>query len=203
MNAQEANNIKFSENIIIVDGDYIDYVAFQLSVQFERIIGRKIPHADMSQWIIDIALDGGLRENEKQNETQVVFVHDAHKTQLDNFTPAVYDTELNAQAFKDEKFGEFLINAFAVENITSKDDYILDLIKTVCSHEEVKRVMIVPNGEQGDLYDKIRDALHNVEDDTKRITVFAMQPLQGGNFRQEILGYSLMNALGIKANEIK
>jgi hypothetical protein len=42
-----------------------------------------------------------------------------------------------------------------------------------------------------------------VDDDAKRITVFAMQPLQGGNFRQEILGYSLMNALGIKADEIK
>ena len=30
-----------------------------------------------------------------------------------------------------------------------------------------------------------------------------MQPMEGGNFRQEILGYSLMNALGIKAEEIK
>jgi len=40
-------------------------------------------------------------------------------------------------------------------------------------------------------------------DDEKRGTLFAMQPLPGGNFRQEILGYSLMNALGISANEIK
>ena len=30
-----------------------------------------------------------------------------------------------------------------------------------------------------------------------------MQPMEGGNFRQEILGYTLMNALGIKAEEIK
>jgi hypothetical protein len=44
--------------------------------------------------------------------------------------------------------------------------------------------------------------LRNV-DDEKRITLFAMQPLPGGNFRQEILGYSLMNALGISADEIK
>jgi hypothetical protein len=33
--------------------------------------------------------------------------------------------------------------------------------------------------------------------------MFSMQPMQGGNFRQEILGYSLMNAMGIKADEIK
>jgi hypothetical protein len=32
--------------------------------------------------------------------------------------------------------------------------------------------------------------------------MFAMQPIEGGNFRQEILGYSLMNALGIRADEI-
>ena len=29
-----------------------------------------------------------------------------------------------------------------------------------------------------------------------------MQPLEGGNFKQEILGYSLMNALGIKGSEL-
>ena len=34
-------------------------------------------------------------------------------------------------------------------------------------------------------------------------TVCAFQPMPGGNFRQEILGYSLMNALGIKADELK
>jgi hypothetical protein len=30
-----------------------------------------------------------------------------------------------------------------------------------------------------------------------------MQPMMGGNFRQEILGYSLMQALGIKAAELE
>jgi hypothetical protein len=29
-----------------------------------------------------------------------------------------------------------------------------------------------------------------------------MEPKPGGNFRQEILGYSLLAALGIKADEI-
>ena len=38
MNAQEAQNIKWSENIIIVDGDYIDHVAFDLIVNFERML---------------------------------------------------------------------------------------------------------------------------------------------------------------------
>ena len=47
----------------------------------------------------------------------------------------------------------------------------------------------------------VRRALKDI-DDEKLVTVFAMQPMPGGNFRQEILGYSLLNALGIKAEEI-
>ena len=62
--------------------------------------------------------------------------------------------------------------------------------------------MVITNSEDGDAYDQLRDMLRKVEDDDKRITLFAMQPMAGGNFRQEILGYSLMNALGISAKEI-
>ena len=65
MNPQEASNVKLSENVILADADYIDYVAFQLSVQFERMIGRRIGKADLSQWAVDIALDGGLRADGK------------------------------------------------------------------------------------------------------------------------------------------
>ena len=41
----------WSENIIIVDADYVDKVAFDLTVNFERIIGRHIPQADLAHWI--------------------------------------------------------------------------------------------------------------------------------------------------------
>lgn len=202
MTPEEANNIKLSENIIIADADYIDYVAFQLSVQFERMIGRRIPKADLSQWAVDIALDGGLREDGKEHETQLVLVHEKENPQMENFQPSVYDTDLNAMAFKDKKLGEFLVNSVAVGDVFGKDDYILDTISMVLGHDEVKRMMIIPNGEKGDIYDEVASALRDA-DDSKRITVFAMQPMPGGNFRQEILGYSLMNALGIKAEEIK
>jgi len=85
----------------------------------------------------------------------------------------------------------------------SATDFYLDVVQTVCAQPEVKRVMIVPNAENAELYETLRRQMHHLDDDNKRITVFAMQPLPGGNFRQEILGYSLMNALGIKSEEIK
>ena len=62
--------------------------------------------------------------------------------------------------------------------------------------------MIVPNAEEGTLYDDLRETLRRQDADDKRVTVFTMEPLQGGNFRQEMLGYSLMAALGIRSDEL-
>ena len=42
MNSLDTNNIKWSENVIIADADYIDRVAFDLIVNFERMINRRI-----------------------------------------------------------------------------------------------------------------------------------------------------------------
>ena len=62
--------------------------------------------------------------------------------------------------------------------------------------------MLIPDTEKEGVYDGIRQVLRYVDDDAKRVTVFTMQPMEGGNFRQEILGYSLMSALGIRSEEI-
>lgn len=202
MNAQQADKIKWSENIIIADGDYIDYVAFDLIVNFERMLNRKIPTANFSQWAVNIALDGKLKPG--NNETQVVLLHDKEKAILENFTPSSYEADLNNKAFKDEFLGEFLVNSIVTgEENTSKEAILSDLLQMLTTHEEVHRIMIIPNAEDTVTYNEVKKILEKVDDDEKRITVFTMQPMVGGNFRQEILGYSLMNAMGIKAEEFK
>ena len=202
MIAQQADKIKWSENIIIADGDYIDYVAFDLIVNFERMLNRKIPTANFSQWAVNIALDGKLKPG--NNETQVVLLHDKEKAILENFTPSSYEADLNNKAFKDEFLGEFLVNSIVTgEENTSKEAVLSDLLQMLTTHEEVHRIMIIPNAEDTVTYNEVKKMLEKVDDDEKRITVFTMQPMVGGNFRQEILGYSLMNAMGIKAEEFK
>ena len=64
-------------------------------------------------------------------------------------------------------------------------------------------ILIYPNHEKEALWNDLRMALNRVDDENKKITLFAMQPMPGGNFKQEILGYSLMSALGIKGSELK
>lgn len=187
-----------NNNVILVDADYVDKVAFNLIVNFERMIGRRIPQADFAKWIDCVALDGGIREGEQ--ETQVILLHDKQKKAMDNFVPGNYE-ELNGKAFKDQ-LGEFLINAYPAEDIVGSEQQFIDTLQLVCTQKEVKRVMVIPNAEDPYIYNKVRDALRKTDDD-KRITVFAMQPMTGGPFQQEILGYSLMAALGIRAEEVK
>jgi len=87
------------------------------------------------------------------------------------------------------------------EGLVEQSQFVLDVVRAACARPEVKRLMIVADTERH--YDALRQTLRQAPDDDKRITVFAMQPLPGGNFRQEILGYSLMAALGIKGEEIE
>ena len=190
--------VRWSENVILADADYIDRVAFNLIVNFERMLGRRIPQADIARWIDCVALDGGIREGE--HETQVVLIHQKGKLGLENFVPSAYK-ELDGKAFKDH-LGEFAINAYPIEQIAG-EDFFTEVLSLVTAQKEVKRVMVIPNLEEDTIYNKVRGALRQVDDEEKRVTLFAMQPLTGGNYRQEILGYSLMAALGIRAEEIK
>ena len=191
---------KWSENVILVDADYVDKVAFNLIVNFERMIGRRIPQADMARWLECIALDGGLRNG--SHETQVVFIHQKAKTEMENFVPGHYANDLTGKAFQGE-LGEFILNAYAIEDIADSEHLLIEALNLICQQKEVKRMMVIPNAEDSTIYNKVRETLRQINDEEKHITVFAMQPMTGGNFRQEMLGYSLMAALGIRGDEIK
>ena len=190
---------KWSENVILIDADYVDKVAFNLIVNFERMIGRRIPQADMARWIDCVALDGGIREG--AHETLVVLIHQKDQTKLENFVPSDYTKELDGKAFKDN-LGEFSIAAYPIEDIAGSEDYFADALQLITAQKEVKRIMVIPNAEDPYIYNKVRETLNRLDDNDKHITVFAMQPMPGGNFQQEILGYSLMAALGINSDEI-
>lgn len=198
---QEEKTALWSENVIVVDAEYVDRVAFNLIVNFERMLGRKIPAADMARWVDCLALDGGISPVENpEGSVSVVLIHEKDSKGFDNFVPALYN-EFDGKAFKDH-LGEFVFSSVSVEHLTTKDDLLLDVVQSTMESKEVKRLMVVPNSEDGDCYDRLRQLLRRAADD-KRITLFAMQPMVGGNFRQEILGYSLMQALGIKAAELE
>lgn len=187
----ENNEVRWAENVVLVDGDYIDRVAFDLTVNFERMLERRIPQADLAHWLDCVALDGGVREGD--NETQVIFLH--RKDRLANFNPSAYN-DINGMAFKDN-LGEFAMSAYKVEDLVSTEDFFTQTLDLVLGAEEVKHIVLVPDAEH-----YISSIKHSLRNTSKACTVLSMQPFTGGNCRQEILGYSLMSALGIKSEEI-
>ena len=194
---------KWKETVILVDADYVNKVAFDLIVNFERMLGRRIPQADMASWLECVALDGGLKPDavgegaagKGERSVQVVLLH--KQTQMDNFVPGQF-AELDGKAFSG-RLGEFLISCVPVENLTTMDELFVESLQILANAAEVKRLIAIPDAEH--IYNKVRDTLRRA-DDEKHITVLAMQPMGGGNFRQEILGYSLMAALGIRSEEL-
>lgn len=193
---------QWTENVILADADYVDSVAFDLTVNFERMLGRRIPHADLAQWTECVALDGGMKLPDSQQaadaEIQVILVHGRQSTAMQNFTPGRYG-ELSGKAVRG-RLGEMIFTAVQTEDMVSKDDLLLDTLRMVCQQKGVRRLMIVVPEQ---LLDDVRQTLRRHDSDDRRTTVFTMQPVQGGAFRQELLGYSLMAALGISGKEIE
>lgn len=183
--------------VMLVDADYVDKVAFDLTVNFERMLERPIPKADTAHWADCVALDGGVRPGD--NEIRVVLIHRKEAVGLQNFAPGDYERELHGQAFQDQ-LGEFCFEAYPVEELTTKEDFFADALQTICQQKDVKRLMVIADETY---YDLVRNVLRHNDDEARQTTVFSMQPQPGGNFRQELLGYSLMAALGIKGDEIK
>ncbi|MBO4849888.1 MAG: hypothetical protein J5529_03180 [Prevotella sp.] len=184
------------DNMIIVDADHADRVAFDLIVNFERMLERPIPNADLPRWLDCMALDGGITAGD--DVTQVALVHGKDKARLEYFTPGGLHDELDGQAFRDH-LGEFIVNAFSEESIISREDLLLDILQLALNSGNVKRIVVVPDEES---IPRVRQALRHVSDD-KRVTLLTMQPVGGGDFRSDLLGYSLMNALGIRGEELK
>lgn len=194
------SKIKWVENFIVVDAAYVDHLSLMLSVDFERMLNRRVGAADLAQWLVCVALDGGMRPG--NNETQVALVHSGGMKAMENFIPSRFVGEINGMAFKDIAMGEFIINGVDIENVTTTEEAIADIVGEAITHEEVRRIMVVPNAEDDESWDMLRHVLHNDADTTRQTTLFSMQPMAGGNFRQEMLGYSMLQALGIKAEEL-
>lgn len=197
------NRATFADNVIVAYTAVLDRVAFDLTVNFERIIQRRIPKADTARWLECIALDGGLKPG--KNAIDVILVYDKGKDTMEYFEPDDITHRLNGKAFAGN-IGEFSITTVETEdNIVTRDDLFADIVLTAANDSNVKRLMVVPDDRtQTDgttMYSHVRQALRRLDDDT-HITLFAMQPMPTGNYRQEILGYSMMAALGIRADEI-
>lgn len=187
---------KWAPTVILVDADYLDTVALDLTVNFERMLNRRISAADLCHWIDCVLLDGGLRPG--KNEVQVHFLHSKDKAALQHFQPSRFSDDINGLSF-DDNLGHISLFAFPIEEVVNADEFFLQSLTMLADVQEVERLMVV--GNMCAYGHAVKEICRQT--DGKQITLFAMEPQAGQGFQQEILGYSLMSALGISGDELK
>lgn len=191
------NEIKFADTVILMDAAYVDRVAGDLSWHFGEVVGRKLPKADLPVLLECLSLDGGIPLGE--NAIQVLFIYDKESKKMSAFQPSDLEKELNNVAFKSQ-LGEFALYSFEPSGMASREELFLESLKVVVDAKEVKRVIIVPAEEE--YGDKVPAILNKV-DGKEKMTVFGMNPPAGEvAYQWEMLGFSILQSLGIKADEL-
>lgn len=191
------NEVKFAETVILADAAYLDRVAGDLSKYFGEVVGRKLPKADLPVLLECLSLDGGIPLGE--NALQVLFIYDEESKKMNAFQPSDLEKELNNVAFRSQ-LGEFTLYSFQPGDMASREELFVESLKLVADAKEVKRLIVVPGEEE--YGDKIPAVLNKV-DGKEKITVFGMNPPGGEmSYQWEMLGFAVLQSLGIKAEEL-
>ena len=191
------NELKFAEKVILIDAAYINKVTKDLILHFGQLIGRELPKADLPIFLECVAMDAAIQPGE--NVLQVLFVYDKNQTRIDAFNPSDLKKELNDVAFKSQ-LGEFQLNTFEPSDMADKEAFFLESVRLVADAKEVKHLVVVPDEmEYGDKLPEIFDKV----DGKESIHVLGMNPpAPSDKYHWEMMGYAVLQALGIRSDEI-
>lgn len=191
------NEMKFAETVILVDAAYLDRVTGDLSKHFSQVVGRTLASADLAVALECLCLDGGVPLG--QHAIQVLFIYDEESRKLAAFQPSDLVQELNNVGFQSQ-LGEFSLFTFEPSDMATREELFLESLKLVADAQEVKRLLVVPAEEE--YGDKVPAILNKV-DGKEQMTVFGMNPpADEMAAKWEMLGFALLQALGIKAEEL-
>lgn len=191
------NQINFPETVMLMDAVWLNTIVTDFKKNFERMLQRTLQDMDVAQLITNLALDAALPIDNK--ETQVILVYDDSTPKLNHSTPSDLNNELNGVAFQDS-LGEFICSSLSPEGMATREELYFDLLHIIGESPDVKRIIAIPfeqNNQQ-----TIHAALEEIKG--KEITLFGMnKPEKTTSYIWQMLAYPVMQALGIKGDEIK
>ena len=191
------NELKFAEKVILIDAAYINKVTKDLSQHFGQVIGRELPKADLPIFLECVAMDAAIQPGD--NVLQVLFVYDKNENKMDAFNPGDLKKELNDVAFKSQ-LGEFQLNTFEPSDMADKEAFFLESVRLIADAKEVKHLVVVPS--ESEYGDKLPEIFEKV-DGKESIHVLGMNPPSPSDkYQWEMLGYAVLQALGIRSDEI-
>ena len=189
--------IKLSETVVLIDAAFLNFVITDIKNYFEKTLQRSLQEIDLSLLTTYITLDAGITEG--KNEVQFLFVYDKESRHLQHCQPSDLQEELNGVAFQ-SPYGEFSFAGVPSEGMVSREDLFMDLLSIVSDSADVKRMIVISfNEEYGK---KVTDALHEVKG--KEVIQFRMnEPELPVDYKWDMLAFPVMQALGIKAEELQ
>lgn len=187
-------HLGIKEQVILVDTDYADTIAAGFSSHFSRQMGRALPPADLADWLVCCALDSGMKQG---GEVQVLLVHSKGKDGMESFLPKAF-AEMDGMAFRDDRMGEFLLSCIKDDSLEGDVPFMMECLQTLLSDKALKRLAVV--SDDATCYKSLCDVSY----DPQRHVVFqlSMEPSSTQSVESLSMGYSLLHAMGVSADEI-
>lgn len=187
----------FAPTVILIDAAWIDHVAFELTVNFERTLERRIPPASLTSFIECLALDGGVRPG--AGDIQVFLLHPAAMESMRCFAPSQFASALDGVAYQ-SPLGEVSIYSAAADGPVAYGDFLTESFSAVLAHEGVERLLVVSDIPQ----QKTPLERARAEQSAARaeVVLFALGQVHSP-LRCENLAYPLLHALQIQDDDIR
>lgn len=199
----DKKDIIFAPNVLLLDAAFLNGTVRDIKLLMGNKLGRELPDTDLVDWLICLALDGGLRG--ESNELQVLWVADEGVRQMPGCIPSALE-ELDGQACQ-TPIGEFSFSVVPSAGLVSRADLFAELMKLALDAKEVKRLLLVP-----DFYEygeKLAKTLHDFntesdEDDALgKVLCFLLEERDGGfPCSIDLITYSLMHIWGIAPDDL-
>ena len=183
--------------MVLIDAAFLNFVIMDMKRYFEETLQRTLQEIDLSMLTTYLTLDAGIVEG--KNEVQFLFVYDKDSNKLQNCQPSDLKNELNGVAFQ-SPYGEYLFASVPSEGMVSREALFLDLLSIISDSADVKKMIIISfNEEYGD---KVTTVLSEVKE--KEIIQFRMnEPQIPVEYKWDMLAFPVMQALGIRADELQ
>ena len=178
---------------ILVDTAALSEAAFDIIVNFERMLNRRIPDVDIKRWLYAAACDGKFVVSDEDVYAVLLKEKAKHSYRNLNFNGIVIGEE---SRFSCEDFN-FRVD-FAEYEGSSDHAFMETLEKLMTELPGLEEIVCVPGEDICQYAARILSEHRRL-----RATVLSMESLRGGGFGQEYLSCSISYALGVTDREIE
>lgn len=195
---------QFKEIVLLVDANYLDYLVGGFRSFLAEKMEQELPVADLAAWIVNAAMGVMWEKTENpqtadfsKQEINVVLVCEKGQTTLGNFAPSDLLAEVDGMAFREERFGEFLMSVIQDEHLVEGEPLLVQSSEMLLTSNRVKHLIIVPDPENG--LDAVREMTRvNKGMDVEVLCMESDENSEGPS----LLGVSLLHSLGLTVDKL-